>query len=354
MQGAIEEILSPGPGRVAPPCPHFSVCGGCTLQQLVPEAYRTFKTRILHNALAAAGFPMPDAKVHFLPAASRRRVEFKVTAEGTLGLLPLRSHLPIAIGECLILEPELQSLIAPVNDWLPMQDHAQIKSIGLTAADSGVDMVVAYRIPPSQGASELNVARLTARLPDGSLKTLRQLAPVEMRLGKHTIPLPPDAFLQATREGQHLLTQAALEATAQAKSVADLFCGIGTYSIPLSDRARVHAVEMEAAMIENLTLRHLPNLTGERRDLFKNPLTPQELRRFDAAILNPPRLGAKMQCEQLAQSKVKTIVMISCNPATFARDAKILAKDGYQLESAFGVDQFVWSAHLEIAGVFRR
>jgi len=382
FQATITEIIKPGIGRAVPPCPHFSQCGGCTLQQLAPPDYHAFKTRMLHSALIQAGFPLPNAKVTFLPAATRRRVEFKVTPDGKLGLLPLRRHMPIPIDQCLVLEPRLQALIAPINEALAGMETENIKSISLTAVDSGVDMVVTYFTPPleggagggvlsanvgvkvtphpnppPQGGRELcvpGIARITARLPDGTLQTLMQTAPVEMHLGNHTIILPPDAFLQATQEGQNLLTRAAMEATKSATFVVDLFCGIGTYSLPLSTFTKVHAVEIDGSMVQNLKRHAIPNITAEQRDLFKNPLSANELNRFQAAILNPPRLGAKAQTEQLAQSNIHTIVMISCNPATFARDAKILGKAGFRLESAQGIDQFVWSGHLEIVAVFKR
>jgi len=368
-QGSITSIVQPGESRIAPPCAHFTLCGGCTLQQLASESYLAFKTRLLHAALAQGGFPSPDAPLISLPPASRRRVEFKIARDANgcgLGLLPLRSHRPIPIHSCLILEPELQALIAPLNRALsvfPPPDG--LASLALTRADNLIDLLLTLKrgdasslAPLAQHVLTLGVSRVAARLPDGAIVILAEGEPVTLRLGDYAVPLPPATFLQATRRGQELLTQAACEAAANAKNIVDLFCGIGSYSFPLSASARVHAVEGDAAMvnaIKSAIARHaIPNLTAERRDLFKTPLSAGELSRFDAAILNPPRVGAKAQTQQLAQSTLRTVAMISCNPASFARDARALKTAGFTLKKAFGVDQFAWSPHLEMVGVFFR
>jgi len=369
LQGVIERIISPGPERRDAPCPYFDRCGGCSLQQLVPVAYREFKTRMLHSALARAGFPSPDAQVVFLPAATRRRVEFKVSHEAgniALSFHAPRSHTAIAIDQCLVLRPELQAMIAPVNRALSSYKAAKyLYAVSLTAADSGIDMLLTFKgcdiasLPPlDRIASELNLARICVRIAETQPIVAVQSTSVDMQLGDFLVPLPPDAFLQATREGQEQLTTAALKAAEGATSVIDLFCGIGTYSFPLSAQSAVHAIEGEAVMvaaIQKAAQKYgIRSLTAEARDLFKHPFTVQELARFDAAVINPPRTGAKAQTEALAQSAISSVAMISCNPATFARDAQILAAGGFSLVSAQGIDQFVWNQHLEIAALFRR
>ena len=362
----IDHILHPGPDRVDAPCAHYQECGGCTLQHLSDDAYRRFKTNLLHAALRRAGYDRTDAQVTFLPHASRRRVEFKVQRDAhgvRLALLPLRSHIPMAIDHCAVLDPHLQAMIAPLNEALSSLPWAQhIKSVSITLADNGIDMAIricdSHSFSPPAADALLNgtgVSRLNVRDMNTMIYT-SQRQPVTMSLGGYAVDLPPGAFLQATAQGQQLLTEFALNAVKNAGQVADLFCGIGTYSFPASRTAHVHAVELDTGMITNLrrTARHyhIHGLTGETRDLFKNPLNAKALTRFDAAIINPPRLGAKAQIEQLAQAQLPIIAMISCNPATFARDAQILTRAGYRMIQAVGIDQFVWNAHLEIAAVF--
>lgn len=369
MHGQITRIITPSPQRQQAPCRYFDQCGGCTLQQLAPEHYRTFKTRILHNALHHAGFPSPQAEVVFLPAATRRRVEFKVNhADGahTLSFHALRSHQPVAVDACSVLTPALQAMIAPINAALSAYPAAdKIYAVSLTAADSGMDMILTFKgvdiraLPPLDTMAEaLSLSSLCVRTPEQPPITVVQRAPVEMLLGGYAVPLSAGAFLQATAEGQQQLTAFAMEAAEGSATVADLFCGIGTYSFPLCHHAHVHAMEGDEAMVSAMrsaAKRHaIKTLSASQRDLFRQPLGTQELARFDTVIINPPRLGAKAQCEQLAGSDVKTIAMISCNPATFARDAKILKAGGYTLSSVQGIDQFVWNQHLEIAALFRR
>lgn len=367
LQGEIAEILTPGPQRQDPPCEYFSQCGGCTLQQLEAQHYEVFKTRMLHGALDQAGFPLPQAEVLFLPAATRRRVTFQVRQEAPMALsfFALRSRRHVAIEHCLILRPELEALMAALNRELPALPFApQITQAGLTLADSGIDLVLGLKgsgpFPaslPDALCQRLGVSRISLRAEEGEARVVAQAAPVEMHLGPYRVALVPDAFLQATAEGQAALTALVQEGVGGMASVADLFCGIGTYSFPLSQHARVHAYESSPTMIAAVKRAAHDNglaLACEQRDLFKHPLSPAELDGFAAVVMNPPRVGAKAQAEQLAQSSVSRVVMVSCNTATFARDARILKQAGFVLTAARGIDQFVWSPYLEIVGIFNR
>ena len=369
IQASIKRVIDAGPQRQEAPCRYFDHCGGCTLQQLIPAAYQAFKTHMLHNALERAGFSNPKAEVLFMPPHSRRRVEFKVRHEGNnvaLAFHDLRSHNATVIDECLLLVPKLQALIAPLNEQLSDLDFSQaLYSVGLTKADHGIDMLLTLKnydlsaVPSLEAlAKALGIARISVRTPNEKAIIVASLQPVEMQLGDYAITLPPEAFLQATAEGQAELTRMALEATQSSSAVVDLFCGIGSYSFPLSHHVKTHAVELDESMVRTLKesiKRHaLTNVSAQRRDLFKQPLTATELSTYAAAIINPPRLGAKAQCQQLAESQLKTVVMISCNPATFARDMLILKKAGFAMETVRAIDQFVWSQHLEIAAVLRR
>jgi 23S rRNA (uracil1939-C5)-methyltransferase len=372
-RGEIETIIKPGADRVQPPCPHYAACGGCNLQHLSESAYRQHKHKVMADALAHAGFAGKPFTAHFLPASSRRRVELKWDGK-RFAYYASRSRDLVAINGCLILEPALQALLTLLAEALAASSLASnIKTVSLTAADSGIDVAITSNHPhplasslpsPFKGegqgeglfleslAHSLDISRITL---DGQL--IIETKPITMQLGSHAIALPAGAFLQASKEGQRLLTEAVLAACKGESSVADLFCGIGTYSIPLSEKVRVHSVELGAAMIAGLrseAKKHGLNLSAEQRDLFTAPLKKEELERFSAVVINPPRPGAKAQCEALAGSNVKKIVMVSCSPASFARDAKILKNAGFSLLSAKAIDQFVYSPHLEIVAVFGR
>jgi 23S rRNA (uracil1939-C5)-methyltransferase len=368
LQGAIVELLEASPARATPPCPHFNDCGGCKLQQLSLADYHVFKTRMLRSALKQGGCPDDTAEVAFIGNHARRRVEFQLLhlADGVaIGFNALRTNHTQPIDSCLLVEPAIEALIAPLNEALSAwHGWPQLRYISLTAADSGIDMVLTLRcdaLPDTDMltlmAEKLSLARVSVRLADNTLHQVIERIPVTIRLGNYDVALSPDSFLQATRKGQELLVQSALQAAQPFASVVDLFCGIGTYSFPLSQHSRVHAVEGDAAMVQHLIAnarQHgIASLTAEKRDLFKQPLTAGELGRFQAAIINPPRIGGKAQTGQLALSGIGTIAMISCNPATFARDAKILVNAGYRLTHALGIDQFVWSQHLEIVAIFK-
>lgn len=357
------------------------------MQQLTEEAYRDFKRSVVTNAIRQAGFDAP-AEVIFLPAGTRRRVELKIahTPKGiAFAYYAPRSNDLVAVDDCLILTPKLQALLKPLAgalaDWPGI---SAIHAITLTAADSGIDLVLQQRSSPIRGEagrgarSDSNVsirphpnpppigegtlslpgiARVSLQQNDDAPKVIAEHAPITMQLGGYDIPIPPNVFLQAASEAQHLITDWVKEAAVGAQCIADLFCGIGTYSFPLSKTAKVHGVESDGGMIKNLAAQAQKlgiALSGEKRDLFKNPLSAKELERFEAVVINPPRPGAKAQCEELAKSTVKKVIMVSCSPASFARDAKILKNAGFTLHSAKAIDQFVYSPHLEIVAVFKR
>lgn len=368
--GVMTDLIHPGPERQTPPCQYFDRCGGCTMQHLVPSAYSDFKHRLLHEAIARTGFAAPQSEVIFLPAHTRRRVEFKLhhtKSNVSLAFHALRSHTPVVVSECLVLHPALQSLIGPLSNALSALPGVDaIYAVSATIADEGIDLVLIAKQPVALLPSALEllctvtgIARVSTRIGDDAPRVAHEASPVKMHLGGYPVALPPGAFLQATAQGQQLLTEHVVRAIKpNAASVIDLFCGIGTYSFSLSRHAKTHAVEGDQTMVDTITStvskEQIKGLTAERRDLFKNPLPASVLKRFDAAVINPPRAGAKAQTEQIANSGIPTVVMISCNPATFARDAAILRLAGYTLAFIQGIDQFLWSQHLEIAAVFKK
>lgn len=365
-RGQIEKVLEASADRTQAPCPHFADCGGCSLQQLTDQAYRAFKNRVLADALAHAGFGGFPAEVTFLPAPTRRRVEFKTLHSKTglkLAYHGLRSHQLVAVDSCLILEPSLQALLAPLTNALNELPFSEsLSGVSLTVLGKQIDMVLEMSAPAphSQALTALAQRLGISRISIQQGKTLHSVpapTPVSIMLGRYAIALPPRSFLQATDAGHAWLTEFVLTHLQGAKRVADLFCGIGTYSVPLSENASVQAFEIQGEAIATLNAAakaHSLNLRTQARDLFQQPLSATDLRAYDAVVLNPPRAGAKAQVEEIAASKLSRVVMISCNPASFARDAKTLKNAGFSLTSAAGLDQFVFSPHLEIAAAFTR
>ena len=373
-RGQVVAWLERGPDVVEPLCRHFGQCGGCHLQHLGNPAYGTWKSEQVAAALARGGFevvqPVALART---PPGGRRRVTFTARRRGTVitvGFNERLSHRLVDLEQCPVLAPELEALIPMLRRGLTevLPDGGLIDVIA-TRFEDGVDLVLVG--PPSldlgarQALAELaetaNLARLSWQ-PDSKQPTEPVAArrPVLARFGDRLAAVPPGAFLQASAEGESALVAAVLagvEEAAVGGSVADLFAGCGTFSVPLASVAgrRVHAVDGNGAALAALAgaARGLPGVTIEQRDLGRNPLSSKELAVYQAVVFDPPRAGASAQVEALAGSGVPVVVAVSCNPATFARDAHRLGEGGYQLVSALAVDQFLWSAHIELVAVFR-
>ncbi|MDX2073206.1 MAG: hypothetical protein SFX19_02435 [Alphaproteobacteria bacterium] len=356
IRAEIVEILTPGPDRTPAPCPHYDACGGCSLQHISGESYQEFKRAVVTSALGYAGFPEVVPEFHFLPAATRRRADFKVEG-GKLAYVSSKSHDRVAIASCLILLPELDALITPLNKRLP--DFPHVTGLSMTRADSGIDLLL--QVTSSEGGLEayqdlaeaLPIARLSVQWPSKSITSLAQTDMVLMNLSGHDVPIPADAFLQASAEAQALITERVVKATNSVSPVVDLFAGIGTYSFPMSARARVHAVDNNGPMIDHIRSIS-PKVSVDKRDLFLHPMTAFELAKYKAAVINPPRMGAAAQVKQLCTSGIPKIVMVSCNHATWSRDAKTLKAVGYVLQSLAAIDQFVYSPHVELVSIFSR
>jgi 23S rRNA (uracil1939-C5)-methyltransferase len=363
MRGEIISVIEPGSGRTKAPCVYYAECGGCSLQHLTQKSYQDFKRKMVQDAITYSGFPDTKIDTVFLPAASRRRVEFKWT--GTrLAYYAARSHDMVPVESCVILDPKLEALMPALAKALTK--FSNIKTVSLTAADSGVELLLGLsdnhrpdKTAFEQLATTLKLSRVGIISENREYSTAVKNDAMFMDFGGYKVAFPPDAFLQASKEGQNLLTDAVLKGVGDAKHVVDLFCGIGTYSFPLSKLAVTHAVELDLPMVQSFrknikTLSLTERLSVEERDLFRKPLSAKELNRFDAIVINPPRIGAKEQTKQIAESAVNRVVMVSCNPATFARDAKALKTAGFALTHAQAIDQFVYSPHLEIIAVFQR
>lgn len=359
------EILEPSPERVEPECAHFGRCGGCLLQHWERAPYFAWKRDLVVEALAREGLEAEVAPLVDAHGAGRRRVIFHARQYGArtvVGFAERKSHAMVALDGCPVLAPSLGKALpaarAVAEALAPLKKPLDLQ---VAATDTGLDMDVrgSGPLPPAllmdlaMLAERFGLARLTRH---GEL-VLQRAAPV-LAMGAARVALPPAAFLQATREGEEVLSRAVLAATGGARKVADLFAGVGTFALRLAAAARVFAAESNAPALAALqAAAHAPGLkavTGEARDLFRRPLMAQELDAFDAVVIDPPRQGAEAQARELAAAKVGRLVYVSCNAATFARDARLLVDGGWRLGGVTPVDQFRYSPHVELVATFTR
>jgi len=360
-------VHTPSSERIAPICPHFGVCGGCAVQHWEPAAYRAWKRDLVVAALRQEGLAPPVADLIDAHGAGRRRAVFHARsgAGGVLevGFAAARAHHVVAIDRCPVLAASLESAIKAAWAIAEMLGpFGKPLDIAATATDCGLDIDIRGSGPlkPAQMtmlagvAAAHDLARLTRH---GELIAQRR-APT-LRMGKATVFLPAAAFLQATAEGEAVLTRLVCSACGGSAAVADLFAGIGPFALRLAETARVLAVDDDGAALRALegaatTAPGLKPVACEVRDLFRSPLGATELKCFDAIVFDPPRQGALAQARALAASGVPLIVAVSCNPATFARDAAQLVGGGYRLIEVTPVDQFRYSAHVEIVARLER
>lgn len=363
QDGAVR-IVTPSPDRVAAPCKHFKTCGGCAMQHASDAFVANWKLEIVQKALAAQRIETVFRDIITSPPNSRRRAKLagKRTKSGAmLGFHAKGTNTLIPVPECQLLTPALMAQF-PMLEELVVIAASRKAEIALTITETqvGLDILVETEkeLTPTL-REELAVFaqnRAISRLVWGDDPVVTMQPPVQV-LGATAVIPPPGAFLQATKHGELALLAIVEEITAKADRIVDLFAGVGTFTLPLAARAEIHAVEGEADMIAALDRgwregRGLKRVTSEARDLFRRPLEPDELRKFDAAVIDPPRAGAEAQIATLAASTIKVIAMVSCNPVTFARDAMTLQKAGFALDWVQVVDQFRWSAHVEVVGCF--
>lgn len=361
------EVLEPSPDRVEPFCPYFDRCGGCAAQHVGPSLYGRWKRGLVATALARAGLgeagiaPLLDAH-----GSGRRRMTLHGRAgEGgvRVGFMRAGSHELVEIERCPVAVAGLSGAPAAARELAgELADAGKPLDVAVTATDAGLDVDLRGSGPPGEARRQRLVARAIAldlaRLSvHGDVLVERR--PPTLAVGPAVAVPPPGAFLQATRAGEDALGAEVAAALSGARRVADLFCGVGPFALRLAQGAEVHAVDGDAAMLEALAraARARPGLrrvTTERRDLFRRPLLAPELERFDGLVLDPPRAGAEAQVRQLIPSSLDRVVMVSCDPGTFARDAAALLAGGFALERVLPVDQFKWTAHLEVVGTFRR
>lgn len=366
---ASDGALLRGPHHVDAPCIHFPACGGCELQQLDQESLADFVTGRVTGALAGQGVrPQTVLLAHVSPPRTRRRASLRAARSGrtiVIGFAESGSHKLIDLAMCEILDPRLFALLGPLRSLLllilPDRRAAHVR---LSLVDQGVDLLLeGVRIEGLAADEALldfaaahRLARVTIDEGEGQ-QTRWEPEPVTVSFGGVSVGFPPFAFLQATPDGEAALVEAVRQVLPDRGVIADLFCGLGTFALALGQARPVYAAEAARDLV--LSLKSAANRAQRRmvvdhRDLFRRPLTPEELDKFAAVVIDPPRAGAREQILQLAQSKVPLIAYVSCNPASFARDAAHLVAAGYVLESVKPVGQFRWSTHVELVGIFRR
>jgi 23S rRNA (uracil1939-C5)-methyltransferase len=369
-EGLVVERLAYGPGRADPPCPHFGRCGGCALQHLNQTFYRSVKLGALHIALERVGVdPGLVQPLRVVPPARRR---------ARLGVMrPRDPRLPARVGfrerfrqdlvdlaRCPVLEPALFAIVGELRLIAPdlLSPGAAVEAT-LTRTDSGVDVLLEAASRPGLGALEVlaafaekcDLARIVWRSPVEEIFVVER-RPIRALLSGVAVPFPPGGFLQASAVAEAILVEEVLAGIGPRRPVLDLFAGLGTFTFALSEAGPVHSVEGDeraaAALARAAAGRR--GITVERRDLARNPVPAEALSAYAAVAFDPPRAGAVRQAEALAASAVATVVAVSCNPGTFARDAARLISGGFRLERLVPIDQFVWTPHLELAAIFRR
>lgn len=374
-RGDAIELLNESPLRVAPPCPHFGSCGGCAVQHLEETAYREWKRDLATEALARRGLSnVTVGPLIEVPPESRRRATL-AAARGRDGHLHLgfhetRGHAVVDLTACLVLHPRLFALLAPLRGLLgKLLAGGDQADVTLTLTETGVDLLLTSPEPPGLAAREAlaafaetqDLARLSWSAGEGAGTepvALRRAPQIDLS-GVAVTP-PPGGFLQPTAEGEVALVEAVLKGLPDgAARFADLYAGCGTFTFALADRGQILAVEGEPDALEALDAAARRAGLGDRikaevRDLARQPLMADELAGLDALVFDPPRAGARAQAKEIAASRLPAVAAVSCNPHSFARDARVLVDGGFELLEVTPIDQFPWTGHLELVAHFRR
>ena len=371
--GQLLEIIKIADDRVTAPCSYFGVCGGCSLQHWAPTSYQQWKIARIKNAIEKISSPgtIVDDLVP-AKAEARRRADLSIRhlkTRSVLGFYERDSNKIVDIEACSLLDPEIinfSNAFRKVSHLLIQPDESS--RISINKLDTGLDVLVFLESDLSlEGleaindlANSHNLCRVSASIAPSNdiIPIIEKNTPI-MKFSEVSIIPPPGAFLQATKEGTRLITEAVISGIGGAKRILELFSGCGTLSIPLQYHATVHAVEgdqLAAAALRKATVKAGidSRLSVEIRDLIKDPVPADKLSKYDAIVFDPPRSGAKKQAEQIAKNGPHTVVAVSCNPNTFARDGKILIEGGYELKKVTPIDQFLWSPHIELVALFYR
>ncbi|MGA9658715.1 MAG: class I SAM-dependent RNA methyltransferase [Asticcacaulis sp.] len=370
------EVLAASPERVTPPCVHFSACGGCSLQHWDMAAYSTWKREMVEILLHRAGLETEVAPILTTAPHTRRRVGLharkvgnKKDAKVELGFKARKSWNLVAIRECPVADPAIVAALPQLKELASyLFEHPKSApilhvTVSLTGLDIDISGVERMKSGGLSADARMNIAMCAAeadfaRVSMGEDMLYMARTP-KVRFGKAMVGLPISPFLQASANSEADMARLIVEGIGGAKKVADLFCGAGTFTFPLAETAVVYAVDGSAPAISALktaigTAPGLKTITAEARDLFRRPMLAEDMKGFEAIVFDPPRAGAEAQAAEIARSQVPVSVAVSCNPATFVRDAKSLVDAGFTLDKVTPIDQFLWSAHVELIGVFSR
>ena len=356
----IVSILTPSPDRIEPLCKHFTECGGCSLQHMRAETYQEWKRQLVVEALGHVGIDAPVLPIIPATNKSRRRASFSAerSHDGvTFGFRKAMSHAIEPILECHVLVPAITDAFDHLADMakIALLNVGQSASIVVTATDTGLDVVIEgvekVDARQRQRLSEAAIALDFARLSVGPDLIVAKRAPL-LKFGDVVVTPAAGGFLQATKAAESAMSDLVIKHLTPAKNVADLFCGSGTFSLPLARHCNVHAVEAEDAALKALetgfnAATGLKRVTTEKRDLHFRPLLTKDLKAYQGLVFDPPRAGAETQANQIAKSEIKYLAAVSCNPATLARDLKILTDGGYRIKSIQPIDQFLYAPHVE-------
>ncbi len=368
-RGKILSILLKSPDRATPPCRHFGICGGCALQHLNDNAYHNFKKNQIVAAFEKFDVELPDDfQAVFLPSHTRRRANFAAQVNkgrAIVGFHERRSSNIRDVPDCLLITEPLRAAMLAFKDYLPrLIDDGKKMDVLIQCVDDQIEICLTGTLGKAKQSpldmhealaecmSKLNLARLSIRARDyEQYETLLEARPFLKSFGDLIVNLAPGSFLQPSDAGEQTLSSLVIDAVKDAKSIADLFCGNGTFTGPLMKGRDMLAVDLAPDAIASL---QRAGVRAEVRNLFKDPLPESAFTAVQAVILDPPRAGAAAQVSILANTDVPVIAYVSCAPQSFAKDAAVLVNEGYRLEKLTLVDQFIWSAHTELVGIFKR
>jgi len=365
------EVLSPSADRIAPACPHYGECGGCALQHWAQAPYLAWKAEQVRLALGRERIETEIAAAVAVQPGTRRRLALHARpgkGGAKLGFKARRSWRLVDIAACSVADPRLVAALPALERLAaPFLEHpksAPTLHVTLTATGLDVDVTGVERRSGGLSADARVRAAAAAQAADMARVSLAgeivyQARLPMVRLGPAAVALPPGAFLQATPQAEAAMAALAVEAVRGAGRIADLYCGVGTFTFRLAEVAPVYAADSAAPAVRALTAAlatapGLKSITAEARDLVRRPVLASELKKIDAVVFDPPRAGALEQAGEIGRSTAQRVVGVSCNPATFARDARILTDAGFRLDRVAPVDQFLWSPHIELVGVFSR
>ena len=362
-------LTSPGQARIEPACPNYGVCGGCALQHVDDDFYGHWKRDVVVGALARQGIECDVAALKRLPAATRRRAVFAVQKSDNhvkIGFNQRRSSRITSIDGCAVFRPDLAAAM-PALHSLAEHIPANAFDLAVTAADNGIDVEIRsrrFRGDDPRGLVDLSCLLMDLPFIRVALngETLLEKERPFVQIGPARVTPPPGGFLQVSREGEAALAACFVPDLKEAKRVADLFCGVGAFALRLAQNSEVFAADgaplaiaaLEVAARQAHRERAIKPINAQIRDLDERPIMSADLSGFDAVVFDPPRAGAARQAEEIASSRVARVVAVSCNPSTFARDARLLIDGGYRLKNVTPVDQFVYTAHIELVATFEK